>query len=67
MVASYSVLHYVCTCDSCGKTQEVVKSEKNYNQAQAVRSLHWSFSRNGKKVECDKCRRYNYFDPYRYL
>lgn len=69
MVTSYSVLIYVCTCDNCNKVQRVEKNfNKNiYNRAQAVRSLGWSFSKDGKRITCDNCRKHNWKDSYRYV
>lgn len=57
MVYSYSKLIYVCTCDKCNKQIEVESdNDKIYNSAQAVRSVGWSFGRDGK-VKCIRCRR----------
>lgn len=57
MVYSYSKLFYVCTCDKCGYTREVESnSERIYNSAQAVRSIGWSFGRDGT-IKCDYCRK----------
>ena len=39
-----------------GLTADVDKSRTVYNEAQAARSLGWSFGRDGK-VLCGKCRK----------
>ena len=46
---------YVCKCDECGKMAIVPESTENYNAAQAVRSLGWSYGKD-KSVYCKKCR-----------
>ena len=57
MVYSYTRLIYVCICDNCKKQREVeADSDKKYNSAQAVRSLGWSYGKDGK-IKCDFCRR----------
>lgn len=57
MVYSYRKLIYVCKCDRCDKEREVeADSDLIYNSAQAVRSIGWSFSRDGE-IKCDFCRR----------
>ena len=65
MVTSYSKLYYLCQCDNCKAIVTVEKdlNLKIYNRAQAVRSLGWSFSEDGKTVVCDRCR----LDNYRYV
>jgi len=67
MVYSYSFLIYVCQCDNCKKIERVEKNfdKRIYNRAQAVRSLNWSFSEDGKTVICSKCRKHNPRDKYR--
>lgn len=62
MVTSYSKLYYLCQCDNCKVIVELEKdlSKKIYNRAQAVRSLGWSFSQDGRTVLCDDCRWDNY-------
>ena len=62
MVSSYSIRVYVCCCDDCGRVQQV-RSDTALNiknGAYAVRSIGWSFGRDGKTVICDKCRSDNY-------
>lgn len=54
---------YVCKCDGCGKMAIVPESTENYNAAQAVRSLGWSYGKD-KSVYCKKCRRSNRHDKY---
>ena len=39
----------------------VSKTNEIYNGAQAVRSLGWSFGKDGKLL-CDECRKENYKD-----
>lgn len=58
---------YYCTCDTCKKRETVERTIVNntYNGAQAVRSLGWSYGKDGK-VLCDTCRRYNRNDHYRH-
>ena len=58
MVVYYTIPVYNCHCDVCGKFEQVYdyNSNKIYNGAQAVRSLGWSFGKDGKTVKCDKCR-----------
>lgn len=66
MVRSYSILIFVCTCDNCGDSVRVEKDMSVvYNNASAVRSIGWSFGRNGK-VTCHNCRKKNLNDKYRY-
>ena len=55
---------YGCLCDNCKKYISVSKTNEIYNGAQAVRSLGWSFGKDGK-VLCDECRKENYKDNYR--
>lgn len=56
---------YFCKCDVCGRTAEVKQDENNYNGAQAVRSLRWSFGKFGA-VKCDVCRKNDWNDHYQY-
>lgn len=62
MVSSYSKLIYVCVCDNCKckESVEAVSSKNIYNKAQAVRSIGWSFGRDGKTTYCNYCRYDNY-------
>lgn len=58
---------YMCVCDIC-KNVSLVDSYLHpnvYNQAQAVRSLGWSYSID-KKVICKHCRQQDVSDRYRY-
>lgn len=64
-VSSYSVHVYVCTCDKCGKREEVKETERIYNGAQAVRSLGWKFGKD-KSVKCSECRSKDWDDHYNY-
>ena len=65
-VRGYSVHVFVCTCDKCGKREDVQENPSVvYNGAQAVRSLGWSYGKD-KRVLCDKCRQGNWLDNYRY-
>ena len=68
MVGSYSIRVYVCTCDNCGKVREVRadRSLNIINGASACRSIGWAFGKDGKTITCDKCRRFNFKDCYRY-
>lgn len=56
---------YVCTCDICGEQTEVPRNcrAKTYNAAQAVRSVGWSYGKDGK-VLCHECRKLNRQDNY---
>ncbi len=57
MVYSYTKLFYHCICDVCEKFELVDGSSANiYNSAQAVRSIGWSFGRDGI-IKCNYCRR----------
>lgn len=58
MVSYYTIPVYLCICDICGKVKRIEKdySSNIYNGAQAVRSLGWSFGRDGKTVKCTNCR-----------
>lgn len=56
---------YYCTCDICGTMAKVEKNIKLYNGAQAVRSLHWSFGKDGS-VKCNVCRKREWNDHYQY-
>ncbi len=58
MVVYYTIPVYSCRCDVCGKFEQIYgyNSNKIYNGAQAVRSLGWSFGKDGKTVKCDNCR-----------
>ena len=53
---------YFCRCDKCLKSASVERDDDAgiYNGAQAVRSLGWSFSKDGKTVLCDTCRNYRF-------
>ena len=57
---------YHCTCDKCGATEKVEKTESIYNAASAVRSLGWSFGKD-KSVACKKCRMQNWGDNYKWF
>ena len=64
MVYSYTKIFYVCICDECN-CRETVEGARNfkYNAAQAIRSIGWSYGRDGK-VKCGYCRRHNLNDRY---
>ncbi len=64
-VGSYSIKVYVCTCDKCGKREEVEETKTIYNGAQAVRSLGWKFGKD-KTVKCSECRKDDWDDHYIY-
>lgn len=68
MVVSYTIRTYVCKCDDCGNVEEVRADRKLkiLNGASACRSIGWSFGKDGKTTICDKCRRFNFKDCYRY-
>lgn len=55
MVYSYSKLFYSVSCDCCGKTIIVEATDRIRNSAYAVRSLGWTFSRQGK-IRCFTCK-----------
>ena len=57
---------YICRCDNCKKSAIVDKTVNIYNGAQAVRSLSWSFSKNGK-VLCKNCRMSEPNDHYKWF
>ena len=63
-VASRQVTVYFCRCDKCGKARDVQKGRNLYNGAQAVRSIGWSFGKDGK-VLCADCRKTHMTDRYR--
>ena len=65
-VGSYIKKVYVCTCDKCGKSQEVEPDKNIYNGAQAVRSLGWKLGKD-KSVKCSECRSYDWDDHYQYI
>lgn len=57
---------YECQCDICGVTVTVEKDyQKIYNGAQAVRSLGWSYGKDGS-VRCVNCRATRIVDRYRF-
>lgn len=58
---------YMCVCDICKNVSlvDAYLQSNIYNQAQAVRSLGWSYTRD-KKVICKHCRKHNVADKYRY-
>jgi hypothetical protein len=57
---------YNCICDNCKKREMVKKDwKKIYNGASAVRSLGWSFGKDGT-VLCKNCRMNNYNDHYKW-
>ena len=60
------ITYYCCVCDNCQKNERVDRSALIYNGAQAVRSLGWSFGKDGK-VLCKTCRMRNYDDHYRWF
>lgn len=66
MVEYYTVAYYLCVCDSCGKKENVNRSETVYNAAQAARYLGWSYGRD-RKCYCKSCRRNNYGDNYKWF
>lgn len=55
---------YYCRCDICNRLAVVKRTINIYNGAQAVRSLGWSFGKDGG-VACDRCRRLNRNDHYK--
>lgn len=63
-VMTKRILKYVCMCDVCGKVVEVSSFGRIYNAAQAVRSLKWSYGRDGF-VRCCNCRITRSKDHYR--
>lgn len=63
-VKRYTTTVYVCICDKCGNIREVERKFKIYNSAQAVRSLGWSFGKDGS-IFCTLCRKRNMNDRYR--
>ena len=65
-VTSKIIRLYTCTCDKCGKSQDVEPNESIYNGAQAVRSIGWKFGKD-KSVKCDECRRHDWDDHYQYI
>ncbi len=65
-VQSKIIRVYTCTCDECGKSQDVQPSDEIYNAAQAVRSLGWKFGKD-RSVKCDECRRNDWDDHYSYI
>lgn len=65
-VSSKIIRVYVCTCDKCGKSQDVQPSDEIYNAAQAVRSLGWKFGKD-RSVKCAECRRHDWDDHYQYI
>lgn len=48
---------YKITCDSCGASisLDTIQYPHLYNRRLAVRSIGWSFGRNGV-IKCNKCR-----------
>ncbi len=44
-VVSKVIKVWVCTCDKCGKSQEVEPSDEIYNGAAAARSIGWKFGK----------------------
>ena len=66
MVGMCKKIFYVITCDECKNTVSIEKSNRAYNYASATRCFHWSFSKDGKTVKCDKCRKHDLKDKYRY-
>ncbi len=64
-VKLHNIPYYYCICDNCKKTATVNQTPINYNGAQAVRSLGWSFGKN-QKVFCNECRKRNYNDHYKW-
>ena len=65
-VRLFNIPKYCCVCDKCNVAIEVNKTVKIYNGAQAVRSLGWSFGKDGR-VLCKKCRMNNFEDKYKWL
>ena len=66
-VTCFSTPTFLCKCDRCGRIEHVEKNyDKNYNGAQAVRSLGWSFGKD-KTVKCDRCRRASLYDNYKHI
>ena len=64
-VGSYSITYYRCICDFCKVERDVRRDYKKiYNGAQAVRSIGWSFGKDGT-VLCDNCRLTHTTDRYR--
>ena len=64
MVKLCSVKFYYCVCDECKTHASVERCEGMYNGAQAVRSLGWSYGKDGKTL-CQSCRQKNCFDKYK--
>ena len=65
-IIGYDIHIFLCTCDKCGKQEEVTQNNDHgiYNGAQAARSLGWSFGQNGY-ILCDVCRKNNKFDRHK--
>lgn len=65
-IIGYTVHFFLCTCDKCGKQEEVPQNTDRgiYNGAQAARSLGWSFGQRGE-IKCNVCRRSNKYDRQR--
>lgn len=60
------VSSFLCRCDKCGKKELVLRTlTENYNGAQAVRSLGWSFGKD-RSVFCESCRSTRMNDRYRF-
>ncbi len=66
MVTSKSILYYCITCDKCNAYEKVAQNFNHgvYNGAQAVRSIGWSYGKDGT-VLCSYCRKKHYTDRYR--
>ncbi len=60
MVSGFSKHYYYCRCDECGQSSVVEQTNEIYNGAQAVRSLGWSFGKDGTTVKCSLCRTYRH-------
>ena len=65
-VLSKVIKVWVCTCDKCGKSQEVAPSDELYNGAAAVRSIGWKFGKD-RSVKCAECRSRDWDDHYQYI
>lgn len=64
-VRLYNIPKYQCICDQCKAIVSVDKAPSIYNGAQAVRSIGWSFGKDGR-VLCKKCRQQNFEDKYKW-
>ena len=64
-IKTYSVHVFVCTCDICGRVEQVRENYSTaYNAAQAVRSIGWSYGKD-KSVKCDVCRQSERHDRHK--